>query len=81
MGLHERLEPVLTVARESAARADADAAFPKASVTALRDSGLLGLTLSEEVGGLGRRGVLDKGIDCVVLNAGVLDYPNRISEM
>ncbi|MBA3718922.1 MAG: acyl-CoA/acyl-ACP dehydrogenase [Nocardioidaceae bacterium] len=53
MGLHERLEPVLTVARESAARADADAAFPKASVTALRDSGLLGLTLSEEVGGLG----------------------------
>ncbi len=53
MGLHERLEPVLTVARESAARADADAAFPQASVTALRDSGLLGLTLSEEVGGLG----------------------------
>ncbi|MDQ3663764.1 MAG: acyl-CoA/acyl-ACP dehydrogenase, partial [Actinomycetota bacterium] len=53
MGLHERLEPVLKVARESAAQADADAAFPTTSVTALRDSGLLGLTLPEEVGGLG----------------------------
>jgi NAD(P)-dependent dehydrogenase (short-subunit alcohol dehydrogenase family) len=38
---------------------------------------------AEQVRKLGRiGGVLERGvIDCVVLNAGVLDYPNRISEM
>ncbi len=38
---------------------------------------------AEEVGKLGRRGgVLERGvIDVVVVNAGVLVYPNRISEM
>lgn len=38
---------------------------------------------SEQVRRLGRRGnVLEGGIiDCLVLNAGVLEYPNRISEM
>lgn len=38
---------------------------------------------TEQVRKLGRRGgVLEKGvIDVVVLNAGVLVYPNRISEM
>jgi NAD(P)-dependent dehydrogenase (short-subunit alcohol dehydrogenase family) len=36
-----------------------------------------------DVGKLGRRGgVLERGvIDVVVVNAGVLVYPNRISEM
>ncbi|CAN5403449.1 MAG: acyl-CoA/acyl-ACP dehydrogenase [Nocardioidaceae bacterium] len=53
MELHDRLEPVLTVARESAPQVDAEATFPVASVSALRSSGLLGLTLPDEVGGLG----------------------------
>jgi alkylation response protein AidB-like acyl-CoA dehydrogenase len=53
MDLHAQLEPVLAVARESAKQVDADASFPTASVTALRESGLLGLTLPVEVGGLG----------------------------
>lgn len=51
--LRDRLEPVLSVARESAPQVDADASFPAGSVDALRSSGLLGLTLPTEVGGLG----------------------------
>jgi NAD(P)-dependent dehydrogenase (short-subunit alcohol dehydrogenase family) len=40
-------------------------------------------TFTEEVRKLGRKGsVLEGGvIHCVVLNAGILVYPNRISEM
>ncbi len=53
MDLRDRLEPVLAVARESAPRVDADGDFPTETVTALRRSGLLGLTLSDDVGGLG----------------------------
>ncbi len=53
MDLRDRLEPVLADARESARQVDADGSFPAASVSALRKSGLLGLTLPEEVGGLG----------------------------
>jgi len=53
MDLHERLDPVLTVARDSARQVDTDARFPAESVEALRGSGLLGLTLPDEVGGLG----------------------------
>ncbi|MBA2532581.1 MAG: acyl-CoA dehydrogenase family protein, partial [Nocardioidaceae bacterium] len=53
MDLRDRLEPVLADARESARQVDADGSFPAASVSALRNSGLLGLTLPEEVGGLG----------------------------
>jgi alkylation response protein AidB-like acyl-CoA dehydrogenase len=48
-----RLEPVLAVAGQYAADVDSDARFPEEAVTALRDSGLLGLTLSRELGGLG----------------------------
>lgn len=39
---------------------------------------------SERLGGLFTKGggALEGGsIDCVVLNAGILDYPNRVSEM
>lgn len=38
---------------------------------------------SEQVRGMGRRGgVLDGGvIECVVLNAGILEWPGRVSEM
>ncbi len=54
MDLHERLDPVVAVAREAARQVDAEASFPTASVSALKESGLLGLTLPEEQGGLGR---------------------------
>ncbi|WP_245976218.1 Rv1679 family acyl-CoA dehydrogenase [Amycolatopsis palatopharyngis] len=52
--LNDRLEPVLTVAREHARDVDAAARFPEEAVAALRDSGLLGLTLPRDVGGLGQ---------------------------
>ncbi|HEU0087391.1 MAG TPA: acyl-CoA dehydrogenase family protein [Pseudonocardiaceae bacterium] len=53
MELSAQLDPVLAVARESAHEVDAAASFPTEAVAALRESGLLGLTLSPEVGGLG----------------------------
>src|SRR5439155_7241170 len=49
----QELAAVLKVARDSAPQVDRDAAFPGAAVDALRGSGLLGLTLPVEVGGLG----------------------------
>jgi alkylation response protein AidB-like acyl-CoA dehydrogenase len=51
--LSSRLEPVLAVASETAHDVDAYAQIPAKAVDALRTSGLFGLTLSEEVGGLG----------------------------
>lgn len=48
-----RLEPVLAAARETARAVDADARFPAEAVAALRESGLLGLTLPTDAGGLG----------------------------
>lgn len=48
-----RLDPVLATAAQHAAAVDADARFPEESVAALRESGLLGLTLPPDVGGLG----------------------------
>jgi len=53
VNLTERLDPVLAVARDSAQESDAAASFPAGAVAALRESGLLGLTLPAEVGGLG----------------------------
>lgn len=53
MDLPSRLEPVIAAARAAAKDVDADARFPLEAVDALRESGLLGLTLAEEVGGLG----------------------------
>jgi alkylation response protein AidB-like acyl-CoA dehydrogenase len=50
--LSSRLEPVLAVATETAHDVDAYAQIPAKAVDALRTSGLFGLTLSEEVGGL-----------------------------
>ncbi|MCC3761957.1 acyl-CoA/acyl-ACP dehydrogenase [Glycomyces sp. TRM65418] len=47
------LEPVLRTARDHAADVDAEGRFPTEAVTALRDSGLLGLTLPLDAGGLG----------------------------
>jgi alkylation response protein AidB-like acyl-CoA dehydrogenase len=54
MHLDDLLEPVLKVARDSAAYVDRTGEFPEATVDALRASGLFGLTLPEEHGGLGR---------------------------
>ena len=51
--LQDRLDQALPIIRDGAEAADTDAKFPVDSVRALRDSGLLGLTLPTEVGGLG----------------------------
>lgn len=53
MDIRSRLDPVLDVAREHAHAVDSDGRFPQEAVSALRASGLLGLTLPTEVGGLG----------------------------
>jgi alkylation response protein AidB-like acyl-CoA dehydrogenase len=53
MDLSAHLEPVLTIARESAPEVDGQGRFPEETVGALRSSGLLGLTLPTEAGGLG----------------------------
>jgi alkylation response protein AidB-like acyl-CoA dehydrogenase len=53
MDLTGRLDPVLATAARFAAEVDADARFPEEAVSALRESGMLGLTLPPEVGGLG----------------------------
>jgi alkylation response protein AidB-like acyl-CoA dehydrogenase len=47
------LKQVTRVAAANAEQVDADGAFPSAAVDALRGSGLLGLILPEDVGGLG----------------------------
>ncbi len=51
--LKDRLEQALPVIRDGADAADSDAKFPTDSVRALKDAGLLGLTLPTEIGGLG----------------------------
>ncbi|BDZ65324.1 Rv1679 family acyl-CoA dehydrogenase [Agromyces mangrovi Wang et al. 2018] len=53
MDLHDRLDPMLAIAREHATDVDQRGRFPDEAVQALRDSGLMGLTLPPEVGGLG----------------------------
>lgn len=53
MDLDDTLPDVLEVARAHAREVDLDGRFPAEAVSALRQSGLLGLTLPEEVGGLG----------------------------
>lgn len=53
MDLETRLAPVLEAAGAAAREVDAAGTFPEASVAALRESGLLGLTLPEDAGGLG----------------------------
>ena len=51
--LSARLGPVLGIAGKHAGEVDAEGRFPDEAVVALRDSGLLGLTLPIEAGGLG----------------------------
>lgn len=49
----EALRDVAAVAAEHAERVDTEASYPVEAVGALRDSGLLGLVLPKDVGGLG----------------------------
>lgn len=51
--LNDRLGQAIPVIRDGAVAADSDAKFPTASVQVLADTGLLGLTLPTEFGGLG----------------------------
>jgi len=51
--LNARLNPVLDIATTNAREVDAQGRYPVETVAALRESGLLGLTLPTEVGGLG----------------------------
>ncbi len=51
--LEDRLRPVLTAAAEHAVQVDSDAAFPTATVNALREAGLFGLVTPVAHGGLG----------------------------
>lgn len=51
--LTERVDSVLPVIADGADAADANRKFPKQSIDALAGAGLLGLTLSPDVGGLG----------------------------
>ena len=53
MDLSAHLEPVLDIARDSAIEVDRQGRFPEETMGALRSSGLLGLTLPTEAGGLG----------------------------
>lgn len=53
MDVGNRLAPVLEIAGKHAHDVDVEGRFPAEAVTALRESGLLGLTLPVEVGGLG----------------------------
>jgi alkylation response protein AidB-like acyl-CoA dehydrogenase len=53
MTIDDRLAPVLEVAASHASDVDDRGRYPEEAVAALRSSGLLGLTLPEEVGGLG----------------------------
>ncbi|MGH7750891.1 MAG: acyl-CoA dehydrogenase family protein, partial [Candidatus Dormibacteria bacterium] len=51
--LEERLAPVIAIAAANAASVDTEGRFPGEAVEALRQSGLMGLTLSSAGGGLG----------------------------
>jgi alkylation response protein AidB-like acyl-CoA dehydrogenase len=53
MSSTDALKQVTRVAAANAEQVDTDGTFPSAAVDALRSSGLLGLILPEEVGGLG----------------------------
>lgn len=47
------VQEVVSVAAEHAERVDTDCAFPAEAVDALRKTGLLGLVLPREIGGMG----------------------------
>ncbi len=53
MHLDDRTAPVIEIAARHAGEVDEQGRYPEEAVTALRASGLMGLTLPTEVGGLG----------------------------
>ncbi len=53
MDVVSRLSPVLEIASKNARDVDVEGRYPAEAVAALRESGLLGLTLPVDVGGLG----------------------------
>jgi len=53
MSAPDSLKHVVAIAAEHSGRVDAEGVFPSEAVNALRTSGLLGLTLPPEVGGMG----------------------------
>ena len=53
MDVTDRLTPVLEIAARHAREVDVEGRYPAEAVQALRESGLLGLTVPAEVGGLG----------------------------
>ena len=53
MSFEEQVTPALELAAEFAAEVDREGRFPEEAVGALRDAGMLGLTLPTTVGGLG----------------------------
>lgn len=53
MSLADRVDTVVNVAREHASKVDSDGNFPAETVSALRESGLLGLVIHPEQGGMG----------------------------
>lgn len=53
MSIPEVLQELVSIATKHAARVDADGDFPTEAVDALRSSGLFGLVLPREVGGMG----------------------------
>lgn len=53
MDVSGKLAPVLEIAGKNAREVDVEGRYPVEAVTALRESGLLGLTLPVDVGGLG----------------------------
>ena len=69
MDLNVALDPVLKVTREAAPDVDEEGAFPAAAVDALRTSGLLGLTLPEEAGGMGAGPVEFSEVVCALADA------------
>ncbi|MEH0935376.1 acyl-CoA dehydrogenase family protein [Micromonospora psammae] len=66
--LRDRVAAVLPVIRDEAAKIDEQAVFPTGGLAALRDSGLMGLLVPAEYGGLG--GDLDDLVEVAVALAG-----------
>ena len=53
MSFEEQVAPALEPAAKHAAEVDREGRFPEEAIGALRDAGMLGLTLPTTVGGLG----------------------------
>jgi alkylation response protein AidB-like acyl-CoA dehydrogenase len=66
----ERAEALVPTLRERAAKADREGRFPHENVASLREAGLLGALVPEELGGLGVTSVHDWGVALARLGRG-----------